>query len=145
MKGRPDLGQNKNHGRHFHGFRFAHAVHLTYALVGTGETYFAAFRSVESFGQSGNFSGSGMLGDGIPLQQPASVSFPQGLSFSCATSKLPSAIAAFEVLQNSLKMILDSSVSCSLLVDDSDSFLCGFDVCHNFFTPLFLISAYLSF
>ena len=36
-----------------------------------------------------------------------------------------------EVLQNGLQMILDSSVSGGLLVDDSDSFLCGFDVCHK--------------
>ena len=34
-------------------------------------------------------------------------------------------------------MVLNSSVSCSLLVDNSDSFLCGFDVCHKFY-PTFL-------
>ena len=28
--------------------------------------------------------------------------------------------------------VLFFSVSCSLLVDNSDSFLCGFNVCHNF-------------
>lgn len=41
----PVYCKNKNHGRHIHGF-FARSVHLTYALVGTGETYFAALAAL---------------------------------------------------------------------------------------------------
>ena len=38
--------KRKTHGRHIHGFASLVAVHLTYARVGTGETYFAAFAAL---------------------------------------------------------------------------------------------------
>ena len=44
-----------------------------------------------------------------------------------------------KLLKNSFQMISYSSVSCSLLVDYLDSLLCGFNVCHEIFTPLYII------
>ncbi len=113
------------------------AVHLTYARVGTGETYFAALAALNLLVNLETFLEAACL-EIVPLAAACINFFSARASFSLANSKLPSAIAASKFFKTALRWFLIlSSVSCSLLVDNSDSFLCGFNVCHNFFTPLF--------
>ena len=83
----------------------AHAAHLTYALVGTGETYFAAFAalnllvSLETFLEAAFFE--------IVCFEAACISFfSASFSFSDASSKLPSSKAMSKALRDSLRWFL---------------------------------------
>ena len=83
-------------------FLIAHAVHLTYARVGTGETYFAALAALNLFVNLEVFLEAAFLE--IVFFAAACFSFfSASLNFSSATSKFPSASAASKFFRTAFR------------------------------------------
>ena len=83
-------------------FLIAHTVHLTYARVGTGETYFAALAALNRFVNLEVFLEAAFL-EIVFLEAACFSSFSASLSFSSASSKLPSASAASKAFRTSFR------------------------------------------
>ena len=71
----------------------AHAVHLTYARVGTGETYFAAFAALNLLVNLETFLEAACL-EIVPFAAACISFFSARASFSLASSMSPAARAA---------------------------------------------------
>ena len=80
----------------------AHTVHLTYARVGTGETYFAALAALNLLANLEVFLDAACLE--IVFLAAACISFfSASLNFSSASSKLPSASAASKFFRTAFR------------------------------------------
>ena len=77
-------------------------VYLTYTLVGTGETYFAAFAALNLFVNLETFLEAACL-EIVPLAAACISFFSARTNFSFATSKFPSAIAASKFFKTALR------------------------------------------
>ena len=80
----------------------AHTVHLTYARVGTGETYFAALAALNLLVNLETFLEAACL-EIVPLAAACISFFSASLNFSDATSKFPSAIAASKAFKTAFR------------------------------------------
>ncbi len=80
----------------------AHCAHLTYAPVGTGETYFAAFAALNLLVSLETFLEAAFL-EIVCLEAACISFFSASFSFSAAASKLPSSTAASKALRTSLR------------------------------------------
>ena len=86
-------------------FFIAHAVHLTYARVGTGETYFAALAALNRLVNLEVFREAAFL-EIVPFAAACISFFSASLNFSSATSKLPSSRAASKFFKTVFRWFL---------------------------------------
>ena len=86
-------------------FLIAHTVHLTYARVGTGETYFAACAALNLLVNLETFLEAACL-EIVPFAAACISFFSARCSFSAATSRFPSAIAVSNAFKTALRWFL---------------------------------------
>ena len=83
-------------------FLIAHAVHLTYARVGTGETYFAALAALNLFVNLETFLEAAFL-EMVFFAAACLSFFSASLNFSSANSRLPSSRALSKFFRTALR------------------------------------------
>ena len=91
--------------RHLPSFFCSRHVYLTYTQVGTGETYFAAFAALNLLVNLETFLDAACL-EIVPFAAACISFFSARCSFSAATSRLPSAIAASNAFKTALRWFL---------------------------------------